>query len=508
MPPLKQLPYLFIAVILLGACSMPHDDQRASDIDAFLSDAYQKGLFNGVVLVAEEGEVVYEGAFGMADVTNGIPLTTASPFQVASISKTFTAAAIFILMEEGRLDLDMRVTDFLPSFPYPEVTVRHLISHTAGLYPYNPLFTEYWEDKTRIASNDDVLDMYLQHKPELFFEPGTEQSYCNMCYVVLAEIVETVSGETFPDFLSTRIFDPLEMEQSGVYTKLQGAPPKGLTVEHDISVESGTLVHAASLPENKEMHYLHGKVGDDKVYASARDLLKWDQALYTDRLISSGTLEKAFTSTSAGVEVNHNPFELGMGFQLDSTEAFGKLVYNNGGEPGLKARFRRYIDTHRTIIVLSNANVLYTTGITDAVTNVMYGKDPVMPKRSISELLSEVIVADASTDVVSLADSLSMYPEEFYLSESEIDFLAGRLWSMERFDEGMVLLHYNVDRFPESVGARYTLGEGYMETGRPTEAVKIFNETLEMVDSQDRDRSDFRAYLVSLIEDLESGNDD
>ena len=161
------------------------------EVQHFLSALHDRSQFNGGISISLHGEPVYRDVFGTASRENDRPLTVDNRFYIASVSKMFTAVAALILVEDGIIKLDDPVTTYIPTFPYTDMTVRHLIEHTSGLYPYNPLFKRYWSDPSKIAANQDILQIYIDHKPDPFFAAGTEWSYSNAGYVFLSMVIES-----------------------------------------------------------------------------------------------------------------------------------------------------------------------------------------------------------------------------------------------------------------------------------------------------------------------------
>src|SRR6185369_11418343 len=172
--------------------------------------------FNGNILVAEKGMLIYQQALGYADYNTKRMLNDSSVFELASLSKQFTAMGIMILKEKKRLNYDDNVKKFLPDFPYANITIRQLLTHTSGLPAYEDQFEKHW-DHSKIAHNKDIVDMLKQVQDTLFFTPGTKWKYSNTGYAILALIIDRVSGMDYNEFMSNNIFKPLDMEHSFIY---------------------------------------------------------------------------------------------------------------------------------------------------------------------------------------------------------------------------------------------------------------------------------------------------
>ena len=177
-------------------------------------ESHEKGGFNGAWLYAEKGEIVSKGAFGFRDAENKLPMTENAIFQLASISKTFTSAAVMLLMRQGLLSPEDEIAKFFPDIPYPGVTVRHLLNHTSGIPDYfddDDWFIKIWKEEKRVPGNDEILRFLRETKAKPYFAPGEGLEYSNTGYNLLALLVERLSGVPYEEFLQKNIFEPVGM---------------------------------------------------------------------------------------------------------------------------------------------------------------------------------------------------------------------------------------------------------------------------------------------------------
>lgn len=201
---MKNHRFLLLAAFLFGAIfSTAQPTSQIQTLDSALTYLHQRQLFNGTALVAENGNVIYKKAFGMANIATGEPLKTTSAFNLASVSKQFVAMTVMMLKEQGKLGYDDEVRQYLPEFPYEKITIRHLLTHTSGLPEYFDPVVKYL-GSTDTVENHHVLNLLADHKPPLEFQPGERWNYCNTGYVLLPLIVEKVSGQPFEKFFSTK----------------------------------------------------------------------------------------------------------------------------------------------------------------------------------------------------------------------------------------------------------------------------------------------------------------
>ncbi|MGX4585287.1 serine hydrolase domain-containing protein [Paenibacillus chitinolyticus] len=312
-----------------------------------------KGIFNGVFLAADKGEIVFEGAYGLADRETGRALTVHSVFELASVSKTFTAMGILILAEQGKLSLTDSVEQWIPDFPYKGITVKDLLRHTSGLPDYTPLFIKDW-DRSKIATNWDVLEYFNVRRPPLQFQPGENWEYTNTGYVLLALLIEKISGLSFAEYMSEALFKPLGMHSTRIHNRrLSGNVPPDFAFGYVYSFETHSYHLPDEQPATDFVVYLDGIQGDGTVNSTLHDLLLWDQALYTEKLVSKKTLDEAFTS---GKLPDNKPYSYGYGWIIEEKEHLGKVVSHSGGWPGYSTNLARYTDHGKTAIYLSNTD--------------------------------------------------------------------------------------------------------------------------------------------------------
>lgn len=498
--------FLILLIIVITSCNETNKEalNKTQNIDEFLVQLSQNKQFNGGVLIAQGGNILIKKSYGYSDFETPQKLTDSTVFQCASISKTFTAAAIFKLLQEDKLSLESKLTHYFPELPYHDVTIRHLLCHTSGLYPYNPLFTKNW-DHSKIATNDDIIKMYSVEKPESFFTPGEEFAYSNVAYVFLASIVEQISGMPFDEYLKQNIFIPTKMMNTSVYTLLSEKRIEDFAEEHILDpLSSGQNVTPIESGYHSYVYYLNGKVGDDKVATTLDDLWKWNRALFKNNFLGEKNSRLAFSTTNEHIpdDKRHSKFDYGMGFQLDSVKTYGRVIYHNGGEPGLKVRFYFYPDMDLTLILYANAHVKYLNEIKRVILEIMDSQSYKIPKKSITDELVKVATLGKDT-LHSLLNQLKSDTSNYYLSESEINDVAGIFWAREMYNIGFDFLQLNVELFPQSVSALYTMGEGYMETDQMEKAIPYFKEAKKLMLARplEKQKPSFIKYMDQLISD-------
>jgi CubicO group peptidase (beta-lactamase class C family) len=305
-------------------------------IDSFFKVMAYRQRFNGNVLIAHNGKVLYNSSFGYANYRLKTNLTDSSEFQLGSVSKQFTAVAIMMLKEHGKLNYSDSVQQYFPEFPYHGVTIQTLLDHRSGLPNYLYLCSNVCKDQNCLIDNMQVIDCLSQHKPPRYFRPDQRFNYSNTNYCVLAAIVEKISGMSFAEFMHKNVFNPLHMDHTFIYCKSDTNVPNRIQGYNANYNRSG-------------IDFLDGVAGDKGVYSTTADLLKWDQALYGNSLVKQTTLKEAFEPHGHWVR-GHN---YGYGWWL-TTFGGDTLTYHDGWWHGFNCAFIRDRKYHNTIIVLSN----------------------------------------------------------------------------------------------------------------------------------------------------------
>lgn len=353
---MKYLP-LACLVILCIACTSPEkkeSDPLVASIDSVMQSVVDTARFNGNVLVARNGLVVYQKSFGKSNFYTDEMLNDSTLFELASVSKAFTAMSIMMLKEQGKLSYDDDVRKYLPELPYEGMTIRHFLQHTSGIADYGDvLIAEKWDPK-KIVYNEDIIKLFGEKKPKIVFKPGEKWEYSNTAYAMLATIVQRVSGKTFKDFTSENIFQPLGMKRSRTYnTRRSGEVIPNYAYGFVYSDSLKKYVVPDSLKEYFFVYTVDGVEGDGVVNSTTSDLFKWNEALYTNKLVSKATLEEAFTPGKLNNDSTHN---YGFGWFIENDSIHGKIVRHTGSWPGYRTWLIRFVDSKDCIIVLNNTD--------------------------------------------------------------------------------------------------------------------------------------------------------
>jgi CubicO group peptidase (beta-lactamase class C family) len=309
------------------------------EIDAFMQNLHRKSAFNGNVLIAKKGKIIYQNTFGWADYLHKDSLKITSKFELASVSKPLTALGLLKLVEEEKLRLDQTVNDFFPDFPYPDITIQMLLSHRSGLPNYIYFSEEAWKDRTKAMSNMDAMDLLIEHKPMRYGAPDGRFHYNNSNFMVLASIIEKVTGQDFAVYMKESVFNPAGMKNTAVLSKAVYDKIPTDVIGHD-------RVWRRSVVQN----YLDGPVGDKGIYSTVQDLFLLDIALKEGRIIGEAMLDSAYVPRS---DARRSLFSYGYGWRTFSPEE-AQIVYHTGWWHGFRNLYVRDLTNDITIVLLSN----------------------------------------------------------------------------------------------------------------------------------------------------------
>lgn len=487
----------FLAVSLVclafGFCFAQN---RVQKIDSILSTLEQEGAFRGNVLISEKGKIIYEKAFGYANAENRTPLTENTIFLIGSVAKTFTSAAVLKLREQGRLNLDDRITTFLPELSYENVTLRHLLTHTSGLLEYQSEEI-IKEIAGKGVDNAELAKVFARLNPKQAFEPGAKWEYSNTNYILLALVVEKVSGKPFPQFVRDNIFVPAGMTRS--FVSISNIPD---TLKKEVAAGYRFTNPLATAPVNVDTldgarrAYATKKnlYGAGNVYSTARDLLKFHQALQRGKILNKQSLLEMYSPARLTTGADYKPFARtnypskdALGWFV-ADDASGKIVYHPGGDIGYVSYFLRNTTKDQSVIVLSNIELLrhYTpTSLMRILNNEPYKLDV----KSLAGAMGREYNRRGLDVMLKVFQQLKG-SAEYDLSEDEINELGLRLlYDKKDAKAAIEVLRLNTEQFPKSFNVWDSLGEAYYNAGNLEDAIKNYEKSLQLnPDSKDGKR--------------------
>lgn len=321
-----------------GGLSNAEADRYRKACEAWYDTSLKAKGFNGGIIVAKRGNIVFENYMGTAHIGSTDTITANTPFHIASVSKTFTAMAVLKLAQDGKLNIDDELVKYFPAFNYPGVTVRTLLNHRSGLPNYVHFMEQQKWNKKEYVFNETVLDYLINKKKQLkdIAPPNTRFAYCNSNYALLALLIEKTSGMKYAQFMQQTFFRPLQMNNTFVF---------------DTSMLNKVNMSYDWKGELIPWNFLDAVYGDKNIYSTPHDLLIWDKALNCCKIFNDSTLVEAYAPYS-----NEKPGikNYGLGWRMNIYPNGKKMIYHNGWWHGNNASFIRLIEDSATIIVVGN----------------------------------------------------------------------------------------------------------------------------------------------------------
>jgi CubicO group peptidase (beta-lactamase class C family) len=465
---MKTAKLFTLFIVALMSATNAFSQQTAQKIDALVKQYSNYGQFNGSVLVAEKGKIIYEKGFGLANMEWAIPNQPDTKFRIGSLTKQFTAALVLQLVEEGKIKLDGKLSDYLSDYRKDtgeKVTIHQLLNHTSGIPNYTnrpDFFAEFSRDPYNIT---DFVKKFASG--DLEFEPGSKYSYNNSGYSLLGAIIEKITGKSYETVLTERIFKPLGMTNSGYdnHAPLIQKRASGYEKRPSGYVNAGYL--DMSLP------YAAGSI-----YSTVDDLFKWDQALYQDKIISAENKKLMFTpglgNYGYGIRITDQP--------IGKTDQKTKVIQHGGGISGFNSLLTRLVDKQQTIILLDNVSLgRYHGNITNSITNILNGQPVEPPKKSIAETLYKIAVEkDAVSAIAEYRKLKAQNSPTHDFSEGELNTLGYQLLGMKRTKDAIEIFKLNVEMFPDSSNPYDSLGETYLADGQKELALVNYKKAAEL----------------------------
>ena len=323
-------------------------NKKAASIDKVFSNLRRKVGFNGTVLYAEQGRIIYNKAWGFRNLRKrSDSLQVKDQFQLSSVSKMFTAEAIMVLENEGKIKYDTDIREYIPEFPYEGITTRLLLHHRSGLPRYESLADSKWPDRKKPFLNEDMIEYYAIHKPDPYFKPDKGFNYSNVNYALLASIIERTSGMSFADYMKVKIFEPIGMDYSYIYEM----DPNNNVSSYLEDIVQGYYVDRRR-PMQAPNEYLNGVKGDKMMISTTEDMFKFMTAVDYGLLLPDSIQEEAFKPGSPKSKKRKDNY--GFGWRIPSKHP--GCYYHYGWWKAYRSFFIRDDVNDKTLIILTNTN--------------------------------------------------------------------------------------------------------------------------------------------------------
>lgn len=338
-----------LCVAFLISCVLNGQNQT-KNFDTYINGQAALYHFNGNVLIAKNGAIIYQKSFGYADIENQIKLDNNSVFDIGSITKEFTAVGILLLKDQGKISYTDTLRKFFPELPFSNITIAQLLTHTSGIPDGFELVEKYF-DHEKIATNQDLIDLLVKYHPPLLFKPGKDLMYSGTGFNLLASVIEKVSGQSYNKYMDDNIFKPIRMNN----TIVANFPRNDKNTSHldkgYIYNDSAKTYVSADTVYPDWTSFLSGINGEGMIITTTGDLLKWDRAMKNYQLLTEQTQEDMITVQAE--KTSFPTVKFGYGIRVGANE-IGNYIFHNGWYPGFTSMLIRYVDPDLTVIVLSN----------------------------------------------------------------------------------------------------------------------------------------------------------
>lgn len=457
--------HIVLFILLLTTVSLAQD--KAAKIDELMRRYAEFGQFNGAVLVADHGQVIYKKGFGYANFEWKIPNDVDTKFRLASVTKQFTAATILRLVEEGKIKLDGKLTDYLPDYRKDtgdRITIHQLLNHTSGIPNYTDQPGFFQNDSRDPYTPAEFVKKFASG--DLQFEPGSKFSYNNSAYFILGAIIEKVTGKKYAEAVKEYVFVPAGMNNSG-YDLARPIIPKRAT---GYQRAGKAYVNAPYL--DMSLPYAAGSL-----YSTVEDLYLWDQALYGDKILSAKSKEAMF---KPGLD------NYGYGVGIDQRELSDKTkvatIGHNGGINGFSTNITRFVTDRHLVVLLDNTSQgRYQPAMITAIANILYGK----PYETAKLPIGETVVATTNEKGVEAAikqyrDLKASGTKDYSFEEAELNTAGYELARAGKLKDAIEIFKLNVEMFPQAFNTYDSLGEAYADAGEKELAIKNYKKSIEL----------------------------
>ncbi len=444
------------------------NEPRAAKIDALMAKYAECCLFTGTVLVTDHDKVIFKKGYGMANREWNIPNTPDVKFRLGSITKQFTSMLILQEVAKGNIKLDGHLSDYLPYYRKDtgsKVTITNLLNHTSGIPSYTDAPTFFKEVSRTAYPVKEFVEKYCSG--DLQFEPGTKYHYDNSGYFLLGAVLEQVTGKKYEDLLKERIFGPLGMNDSG-YDHFETIIPKRAT---------GYQTGLGDTVKNAEFLDMSLPYAAGSLYSTVEDLYKWDQALYTDKLVAAELKQKAFTPGLSNY---------GFGWVIttvpkDEPGGGQTLIQHGGGINGFNTLEDRLTGDHVLVLIFNNTPGAGLSEMSKGVRAIVYGKEPEEPKRSLSQDLANVIMQHGvEAGIERYRDVKKNQANTYRFNERELNTLGYELLEAGRKTDAIAILKLNAEEYPKSANVYDSLADAYAQDGQKELAIQNYKKALEI----------------------------
>ena len=461
---MKNKGNVLFGLVMIAFTSMASAQDKAKQIDELMRRYVDNGQFNGTALVTDNGKLVFKKGYGLANMEWNIPNEPDHKFRLASLTKQFTSMLIMQLVEQSKLRLEGKITDYLADYPKAagdKITLHHLLTHTSGIPNYSDLpdYRTFERNRHRPA---DLIKKFSELP--LTFEPGSAFAYSNSGYILLGAIIEKVTGKPYEKVLQENIFTPLLMHNTGYDVSYKVLPKRAS------GYERWNLVYQNASYMDMSIPYAAGAL-----YSTVEDLALWDQALYTDKLLSASSKAILFTPYKNGYAYGWGVGKKQVGQLKDSIE----VMAHQGAINGFKTSLIRIPTNKQLVVLLDNTGSSNLVAMQNDILKILYNQPFDLPKVSVAYVLGNAIQNNSLADALNQYEKIKKQPA-YTLNERDINQMGYNLIGVGKIKEAIALMNIDVIQFPRSANAWDSRGEAYMLNGEKAKAILDFKKSLEL----------------------------
>lgn len=457
-------------------------------LDSLVSIRHADYELSGNILVAEKGNVVYERSIGMANTATNTPVTASAAFQLASVSKIFTSVAILQLEEKGKLSLNDPVKKYIPELNNGAITISQLLSHTSGLADLQILEKPFAQDTSKIFSIADIPSAINNDMKAFRSAPGEKWSYSNSGYNLLALVLEKITKTRFPDYIKKNIFKPAGMYNTYVNTLLIKVNDPNRATGYDyLNFAPWILQRADSLKQNHiELMHLDGLLGSSSIVSTVSDLLSFDRALYSGKILKPASLAKALTPTRlnsgelAVMGWKNTTSYYGLGWMILRDSTYGKIVFHTGGMPGAVTAFIRNVSKDQTVIVLNNITHRSTHNSAMSLMYLLNGGIAQTDKKSLANEFARMLIKHNVDAAIVRLNSIKADTAHYHLDEHELNMAGLGMFFNNYKAQAIEVLRLNTILFPGSANVYDSYAMALAESGDKQNAILMYKKALEL----------------------------
>jgi CubicO group peptidase (beta-lactamase class C family) len=471
---LKSNPHFFksnviILLALLFFVNLTFGQSKTEEITKLIDTYTAYKTFNGSVLVAENGKIIYKKGFGFANMEWDIPNAPNTKHRLGSITKQFTGMLILQLAEEGKIDLQAPITKYLPDYPKASgdiITTHHLLTHTSGIPNYTS-FPGFFQNESRDPSTPTEFVKTFSEM-DLEFKPGEKFSYSNSAYFLLGAIIEKISGKSYEEMLQEKIFTPLNMKDSGFDHHATILKNRATGYEKN----GGEFVNSRYL--DMSLPYAAGSL-----YSTVEDLYLWDQALYTNTLISKASMD-LFFGEHVKAWNGHYGYGWGIASQpIGNTEKSIETISHGGGINGFNTLITRAPSDKSLIVLLNNTGGAPLNDMAKGIRGILYDTSYDFPKKSVASNLYEEILANGLEAALVNYNTIKS-SSDYDLDENDMNAIGYRLLQSDKTDAAAAVFKLNVEAFPKSSNVYDSYAEALMTQGNNEQAIVNYKKSVEL----------------------------